>query len=182
MISTKLRNHETCLWHTGRCCHSELSASFQPSHGNLFQGLSCNRGGDHRALCEPRLHWALVKEPGRAAAAGTACQVLVEQCGAQDAASRDLSKETFPCRTYSELMTRWNISAPVTSWRYPLFLSTCTHTVLYKALTHPQSASQCSCTKECDIYVLPDMAKKRYLVVSTVPVHKTVIIRDEKQN
>lgn len=166
----------------GRCCHSELSASFQPSQGNLSQALSYNRGGDHRALCEPQLHWALVKEPGRAAAEGTACQVLVVQCGAQDAASRDLSKGTFPCQTYSELMTHWNDSVPVTSWHYPLFLSTCTHTVLYKALAHPQSASQCSCTKECYIYVLPDMTKKRYLVVCIVPVLKTVIIRDEKQN
>jgi len=122
----------------GRCCHSELSASFQTSHRNLFQGLSCNRGGDHRALCEPQLHWALVKEPGRAAAVGTACQVLVEQCGDQDAASRDLSKETFPWQTYGELMTCWNISAPVILWYYSLFPSTCAHTVQYKALAHPQ--------------------------------------------
>lgn len=165
----------------GRCCHSELSASFQTSHRNLFQGLSCNRGGDHRALCEPQLHWALVKEPGRAAAVGTACQVLVEQCGDQDAASRDLSKETFPWQTYGELMTCWNISAPVILWYYSLFPSTCAHTVLYKVLAHPQSASQCSCSKECYIYVLPNMAKKRYLVVCIVPVCKAVI-RDEKQN
>lgn len=98
------------------------------------------------------------------------------------AAYVNLTKETFPGQIHKELVNHSNVSASVTLLTFPLLpLHVHAHTVLYKTQIDPQSTAQYSYIKECYVYMLTAITKKRCLVVSTVPVHKTVIVREMRR-